>query len=151
VVGGFFFHIMKSFTINDGIHRCIILSKWMRFFFVTSLILFFHIISHILGKSKPSNVYVNQQANIGPKLLCLLHSFKNLYFCLHKYSFTFLFDICNYCVTSLSYHGFHTIINYGQSELAPTNALTWMDGALTGFFFLSMCHFRSTFFFCAFF
>ncbi len=33
-----------------------------------------HIIYHSLGKSKPSNVYVNQQENRGPKLLCLLHS-----------------------------------------------------------------------------
>ncbi len=43
-------------------------------FFVTSLKNKIHIIYHSLGKSKPSKVYVNQQANIGPKLLCLLHS-----------------------------------------------------------------------------
>ncbi len=59
------------------------------FFLVTSQIPFFHIIGHSLGRSKPFNVHVNQQANIGPKLLCLLHSLKNPYSCLHKYSFTF--------------------------------------------------------------
>jgi len=58
--------------------------------------------------------------------------------------------MCNYCVTSLSYHGFHTIINYGQSELAPTSTPSWMDGALIGLSFLSLCHFRLVFFLCLF-
>ncbi len=34
----------------------------------------------------------------------------------------------------------------GQSEPAPTSAPSWMDGALIGFSFLSMCHPRITFF-----
>jgi hypothetical protein len=34
----------------------------------------------------------------------------------------------------------------GQSEAAPTSAPTWMDGALIGFSFLSLCHPRLTFF-----
>jgi hypothetical protein len=58
--------------------------------------------------------------------------------------------MCNYCVTSLSYHGFNTTINYGQSELAPTNAPTWMASALIGLSFLSLCHFRLVFFLCLF-
>ncbi len=33
----------------------------------------------------------------------------------------------------------------GQSEPAPTSAPTWMDGALIGFSFLSLCHPRLTF------
>ncbi len=33
-----------------------------------------------------------------------------------------------------------------QSEAAPTSAPTWMDGALIGFSFLSLCHPRFTFF-----
>jgi hypothetical protein len=37
-----------------------------------------------------------------------------------------------------------------QSEPAPTSAPTWMDGALIGFSFLSMCHPRLTFFVCPF-
>jgi hypothetical protein len=38
----------------------------------------------------------------------------------------------------------------GQSEAAPTSAPTWMDGALIGFSFLSLCHPRLTFFVCPF-
>ncbi len=38
----------------------------------------------------------------------------------------------------------------GQSEPAPTSAPTWMDGALIGFSFLSLCHPRFTFFVCPF-
>ncbi len=38
----------------------------------------------------------------------------------------------------------------GQSEPAPTRALTWMDGALIGFSFLSLCHPTLTFFVCPF-
>ncbi len=34
----------------------------------------------------------------------------------------------------------------GQSKPAPTSAPTWMDGALIGFSFLSLCHIRLTFF-----
>ncbi len=41
--------------------------------------------------------------------------------------------------------GFHHLS--GQSEPAPTSAPTWMDGALIGFSFLSLCHPRLTFLF----
>jgi hypothetical protein len=37
------------------------------------------------------------------------------------------------------------LIKLGQSEPAPTSAPTWMDGALIGFSFLSLCHPRLTF------
>jgi hypothetical protein len=37
-------------------------------------------------------------------------------------------------------------VKKGQSEPAPTSAPTWMDGALIGFSFLSLCHPRFTFF-----
>jgi hypothetical protein len=37
--------------------------------------------------------------------------------------------------------------DHGQSELAFTSAPTWMDGALMGFPFLSMCDPMLTFFF----
>jgi hypothetical protein len=43
-------------------------------FFGHILNLFFNIISHSLERFKPSNVHVNQQGKIRPKLLCLLHS-----------------------------------------------------------------------------
>ncbi len=82
------------------------------FSFVIFQISFSHIIGHTLRRFKLPNVYVNQQANIGPKLLCLIHSLKKLYSCLHKYFFTFLFSICNYHIAPFSYYGFHTIINY---------------------------------------
>jgi len=39
-----------------------------------------------------------------------------------------------------------TVPGTGQSEPAPTSAPTWMDGALIGFSFLSLCHPRLTFF-----
>jgi len=109
---GFYFTLWKFVLLNDGIHRCIILSKWMSFLSVTSQIPFFHIIGHSFERFKPFSVHVNQQANIGPNYVCLLHSYGNLCFCLHKYPFTFLYSICNYCATLFSYHGFHTIINY---------------------------------------
>ncbi len=38
----------------------------------------------------------------------------------------------------------------GQSESAPTSAPTWMDGALIGFSFLSLCHPGLTVFVCPF-
>jgi len=38
----------------------------------------------------------------------------------------------------------------GQSEPAPTSAPLWMDGALIGFSFLSLCHPMLTFFLCPF-
>ncbi len=41
-------------------------------------------------------------------------------------------------------------LNAGQSEPAPTSAPTWMDGALIGFSFLSLCHPRLSFFVCPF-
>jgi hypothetical protein len=40
--------------------------------------------------------------------------------------------------------------DHGQSELSFTGAPTWMDGAQMGFFFLSMCHPKLTFFFAFF-
>jgi hypothetical protein len=43
-------------------------------FFITSPENKIHIIGHNLKRFKPSNVHVNQQVKIGPKLLCLLHS-----------------------------------------------------------------------------
>jgi hypothetical protein len=112
--------------------------------------IFYHIIGHSLERFKPSNVHVNQKAKIGPKLLCLLYSFKKLYSCLHKYLFTFLFFMCNYYVTSVFYHGFHITINYDQNEPTLISAPTWMDGALIKFSFLSLCHFRLAFFLCPF-
>jgi len=38
------------------------------------------------------------------------------------------------------------ILKKGQSEPAPTSGLTWMDGALIGFSFLSLCYPKLTFF-----
>ncbi len=48
-------------------------------------------------------------------------------------------------------HHLYRKINLGdQSEAAPTSASTWMDGALIGFCFLSLCHPRLMFFLCPF-
>jgi len=59
---GFFFTLWKFVLLDDGIHRCIILFEWMRFFFVTFQIPFFHIIGLSFGRFKSSSVHVNQQA-----------------------------------------------------------------------------------------
>jgi hypothetical protein len=40
-----------------------------------------------------------------------------------------------------------TMVKKAESEPAPTSAPTWMDGALTGFAFLSLCYPRLPFFF----
>jgi hypothetical protein len=42
----------------------------------------------------------------------------------------------------------HHLQFYCQSEPPPTSAPAWMDGALKGFSFLSLCHPRLTFFAC---
>ncbi len=49
------------------------------------------------------------QTTLGLKL-CMLHSYRNLCFCLHKYFFTFLLSMYDLYATPFSYHGLH--INY---------------------------------------
>ncbi len=61
-------------------------------------------------------------------------------------NFLIVYGISAYQQTHLKKKCF--LIKLGQSEPAPTSAPTWMDGALIGFSFLSLCHPRFTFFLC---